>query len=136
MAWFTTRGSTEQSQRYLFRWPLGRLVREESDEGMLERRRAHRVDLNAAVFLYGSTKTEPFCEYSQTVDVCINGALVSVNTRLSPGQRILLTNLQTQQDLACRVVRVETRRIAAALEFLESAPRFWCIEFAPASTQR
>jgi len=64
----------------------------------IERRRAHRVNLNAPVFLYGSTNGGPFSEYSETVDVSVNGTLVAVNAHLIPKQRILLTNLQTEED--------------------------------------
>jgi hypothetical protein len=91
------------------------------------------VDLSAPVFLYGSMEGEPFSEYSETIDVSIHGALVVVRAGVFPAQRILLTNLQTQQDLKCRVVRIDNNRNAAALEFLEPCPRFWCIDFAPTS---
>jgi len=64
----------------------------------IERRRAHRVNLNAPVFLYGSTNGGPFSEYSETVDVSVNWTLVAVNAHLIPKQRILLTNLQTEED--------------------------------------
>ena len=63
--------------------------------------------------------------------MCATGALVAVRARVFPEQRILLTNLQTQQDLKCRVVRVDPKRKAAALEFLEPSPTFWRIDFAP-----
>jgi hypothetical protein len=78
-------------------------------------------------------KGEPFSEYSETIDVCVHGALVAVNARVFPHQRILLTNLQTQQDLKCRVVRIDSRRNTAALEFIEPCPRFWRIDFTPYS---
>jgi hypothetical protein len=131
MAWFTTR---RQSKRHLFRWSLGRAAGEAPVDRSLGKRRAHRVDLNAPVFLYGSLKGEPFSEYSETIDVCMHGALVAIQARLFPEQRILLTNLQTQQDLKCRVVRLDSHRNAVALEFLESSPRFWCIDFASVTT--
>jgi hypothetical protein len=92
------------------------------------------VNLNAPVFLYGSINGEPFSEISKTLDVCVKGALVAIHVRVVPGQRVLLTNLQTQQDLKCRVVRIDAQRRAAALEFLEPCPSFWCIDFAPSST--
>ena len=77
-----------------FPWRFGHAGRETSREGGLGRRRAHRVDLLAPVFLYGSMKGEPFSEHSETIDVCANGALVAVNARVFPEQRILLTNLK------------------------------------------
>jgi PilZ domain len=134
MAWFANRKSAEQSKWHLFRWPLGHAGPEMSGHRGLGKRRAHRVDLNAPVFLYGSMKGEPFFECSETIDVSIHGALVAVHARVFPAQNILLTNLQTQQDLKCRVVRIDDNRNAAALEFLEPCPRFWCIDFASTST--
>jgi hypothetical protein len=92
------------------------------------------VCLAAPVFLYGLINGQPFFGYSETIDVCTNGALVGTNAPLLPEQRILLTNMQTQQDLKCRVVRIDKHGRAAALEFLEPCPRFWCIEFASPST--
>lgn len=90
--------------------------------------------LSAPVFVYGSIRGEPFSEISNTLDVCVKGALVAISVRVVPGQRVLLTNLQTQRDLKCRVVRIDARRKAAALEFLEPCPGFWCIDFASPST--
>jgi hypothetical protein len=135
MDWFAKRRMAGRLHRHLLGPPWGYAAWETSDDLTRERRRAQRVDLSAAVFLYGLENTEPFCEHSRTIDVSINGALVSANARLFVGQRILLTNLQTQQDLTCQVVRIDTRRIAAALEFLERDPRFWRIDFIPASSQ-
>jgi hypothetical protein len=89
--------------------------------------------LNAPVFLYGSLKGGPSSEVSETIDVSSNGALVSVSARVFPEQKILLTNLQTQQDLKSRVVRIDAKREVAALEFLEPSPGFRRIDFAPPS---
>jgi hypothetical protein len=136
MGWFAKRRSTGQSKGQLFRSLLGRAAWKTAVNRGLGKRRAHRVDLSAPVFLYGSMNGEPFSEYSETIDVCVNGALVPLNARLFPEQRVLLTNLQTQQDLKCRVVRIDIRRRAAALEFLEPCPQFWCIDFGGPSTLR
>jgi PilZ domain len=126
MAWITNRIPYSRSKR---RWSIGR---DASSGCGLGRRRAHRVDLSAPVFLYCSTNGEPFAVCSETFNVSVNGALVRTNARLFPEQRVLLTNLQTEQDVKCRVVRIDRHRIAAALEFMESCPRFWCIDFASA----
>ncbi len=130
MALPPNRKSAGESRWRLFRWPFTNAQPSRRDLG---KRRAHRVGLNAPVFLYGSLKGEPFSEVSETLDVCSNGALVAVNARVFPEQKILLTNLQTQQDLKCRVVRIDAKRKAAALEFLDPCPSFWRIDFAPPS---
>jgi hypothetical protein len=133
MAWFTKRRPVGQSKRSVFRWLLGRAARKSSDGRILGKRWAHRVDLSAPVFVYGSINGEPFSEISKTLDVCVKGALVAIDVSVVPEQRVLLTNLQTQRDLKCRVVRIDVHRRAAALEFLEPCPGFWCIDFAPST---
>jgi hypothetical protein len=133
MAWFTTQRLAAPSKRHLLRRLLGYAARRISRSHGAEKRRAHRVCLSAPVFLYGSVKGRPFFECSETVDVCAKGALVGTNAPLLPEQCILLTNMQTQQDLKCRVVRIDNHRKSVALEFLESCPHFWRIEFAPPS---
>ena len=92
------------------------------------------MDLIMPVFVYGSINGEPFSEISETLDVSVKGALVAINVGVVPEQRVLLTNLQTQRDLKCRVVRIDGHKRAAALEFLEPCPSFWCIDFASPST--
>jgi len=113
---------------------MGWFAKRKPGDRVLGKRKAQRVDLSAPVFVYGSINGEPFSEISQTLDVCIKGALLIINVRLVPEQRVLLTNLQTQQDVKCRVVRIDNHRMAAALEFLEPCPRFWRIDFASPST--
>lgn len=136
MAWFTKRRSVGQPKRSLFRELPGNAAQKSPDGYTLAKRRAHRVDLSAPVFVYGSIKGEPFSEISKTLDVCVKGALVAIKVRVVPEQRVLLTNLQTGQDLKCRVVRIDARRRAAALEFLEPCPGFWGIEFGSPSSAR
>jgi hypothetical protein len=129
MAWLRKRRAERQSKWNFFRWLLGHEAPKSAGNRNPEKRRAHRVDLRVPVFLYGSMNGEPFSEISKTLDVCVKGALVSVNLRVIPYQRLLLTNLQTERDLKCRVVRVDTHRRAIALEFLEPCPDFWCVDF-------
>ena len=133
MARFTTQALPAHAKRHRFQSLLRRAARKLSGRRR-EKRRAHRVYLTAPVFLYGSINGQPFFEHAQTVEMCTHGASVEINTPLLPEQRILLTNLQTQQDLKCRVVRIDNHRKVVALEFLEFCPRFWRIEFAPPST--
>jgi hypothetical protein len=48
-------------------------------------------------------------------------------------QKLIVTNIQTNEDALCRVVRLVRSydgRTLAALEFVQPAPRFWAIEFA------
>jgi len=60
--------------------------------------------------------------------VCEYGGLVTVSADLAGSQALILTNAQTNQDVACRVVRLartERGQMLAGLEFLRHSPRFW-----------
>jgi PilZ domain len=131
MPWVRKRKSAGRSGRSLLKSLRQAVWR---GTGGAKRRQGHRVDLKTTVFLYGSVNGEPFYEYSETIDESSDGALVSVNSRLAPGQQVLITNLHTQQDLTCRIVRIDIHRIAAALAFIEPCPRFWSIDFASPSS--
>jgi hypothetical protein len=111
------------------RWPrLGRDSRLKQTRLLREQRRVTRVPLGMPVLLYGRLGEEPFQEHLETINVSVNGGLVPVTTEVSCSQKLLLTNLQTSEELACRVARVtKTDRgtILAGLEFLQPAPSFW-----------
>jgi hypothetical protein len=71
---------------------------------------------------------EPFQEQAETMDVSAWGGLVPVEASILPSQKLILTNLLTNQELACRVTRVERTRegkTLAGIEFLGPAPGFW-----------
>jgi hypothetical protein len=80
------------------------------------------------VFLYGRLEDEPFHESTDTLDVCEYGGLVTVSADITTSQTLILTNAQSNQDIACRVARLlrtERGQILAGLEFLRRSPRFW-----------
>jgi hypothetical protein len=80
------------------------------------------------VHLYGRMGEEPFQEHTETINVSVNGGLVPVTAEVSCSQKLILTNLQTSEELACRVARItKTDRgtTLAGLEFLQPAPSFW-----------
>ena len=91
-----------------------------------------------SVFIYGRIENEgePFAENTKTINVSARGGLVPLSARVVSAQKLMVTNLQTGQDLLCRVARVEQTgggETLIGLEFLEPAPLFWCIEFVPGS---
>jgi hypothetical protein len=107
-----------------------------------ERRRGSRVALDAPVCVYGWLEDEPFAESTETVNVGELGGLIPLSVKVVPSQELVLTNLQTEQDMRCRVIRSITRedgRTLAGVVFLQAAPSFWQIEFlsrAPSSNRR
>jgi hypothetical protein len=80
------------------------------------------------VLLYGRLADEPFQERTQTIDVSSHGGLFPIVAAVAPSQKLILTNLETNDDLACRVarlIRTEQGATLAAVEFLQPSLRFW-----------
>lgn len=98
----------------------------------LDKRRGPRVAAAMPVFIYGRLEGQPYFEHTETTNVSPQGGLVALSTKLQAAQTLLLTNLHTNEDLACRVIRlVKTGkgRTLVGVEFLQSAPNFWSIDF-------
>jgi hypothetical protein len=94
----------------------------------LEQRRGRRVRADMPVLLYGRLANEPFQEHTQTIDVSSHGGLFPIAAAVVPSQKLILTNLETNDDLACRVarlVRTEHGTTLAAVEFLQPSLHFW-----------
>jgi hypothetical protein len=101
---------------------------EDSRTLRLEQRRGRRVRADMPVLLYGRLADEPFQERTQTIDVSSHGGLFPIAAAVVPSQKLILTNLETNDDLACRVarlIRTEQGATLAAVEFLQPSLRFW-----------
>lgn len=97
-----------------------------------DRRHGSRVALDAPVFVYGWLEDEPFSENTETLNVGELGGLIPLSVKVVPSQELVLTNLQTEQDMRCRVARAmtgEDGRTLAGFTFLQASPSFWQIEF-------
>jgi hypothetical protein len=108
------------------------LVRRNAGAGGLgplhDKRRAQRLPITMPVSVYGYVGDEPFAENTESINVSLRGGLVAISVEVSCWQKIILTNLQTDEDLECRVVRLirsGTGQILAGLEFPEVEPKFW-----------
>jgi hypothetical protein len=96
------------------------------------RRRSHRVSAFLPVFIYAHWHDEPFVEHAVTLNVSASGGLLSLSRDVAPSQELLIANMQTNEELPCRVARVTRTQAGTVLvgfEFLRPAPRFWSIEF-------
>jgi len=115
------------------RWgALGREARGTTRPPAAEQRRAHRVAAVMPVLVYGHSGHAPFAEPAVTANVSTTGGLVSLSTHVIRFQKLVVTNLQTDEDALCRVARLvhaDDGATFAALEFLQPAPRFWAIDF-------
>jgi hypothetical protein len=100
-----------------------------STAGPSDRRRTRRVSVHIPVFVYGRTAGgDPFHEEAFTILVNGNGGLISMSSRVRPGQRLVVTNQGNDQTELCVVVSVEPRvtdRSKIALKFPKPAPKFW-----------
>lgn len=98
------------------------------------RRRSQRVLLSMAITVFGESDRGPFNEVAKTLIVNAHGALISMETDVSPGQRLELQSPATSETRLSRVVHVgpvsEGKR-QIGIEFTEPAPRFWQITFPP-----
>jgi hypothetical protein len=99
------------------------------------RSRTTRVHFAIPVFIYGSEESgAPFKEITQTVAVNANGCLIELAKRVTKDQPLLLTNMKSNEEMACTVVSLGNTvngKTAIGLRFTQTAPRFWGLAFPP-----
>jgi hypothetical protein len=126
--------ATMSLRKSILRWGvLGRWAHAAGRAPAPEKRRAHRVAAAMPVLVYGHSTQAPFAEPATTANVSKTGGLVALGTKVMRFQKLIVTNIQTNEDAICRVVRLVRSfdgRTMAAVEFVQPAPRFWAIEFA------
>jgi hypothetical protein len=97
--------------------------------GYVERRRTPRVDVHIPLFVYGRTPAgDPFHEETSTISINGGGGLISMSSRVRPGQRLAVTNQGNDQTEQCIVVSVTSGSADGskiALKFPNPMPQFW-----------
>ena len=96
------------------------------------KRRAYRVSAFMPVFVYGHSHNQPFAEHTVTLNVSATGGFLALSAEVSPAQKLLMANVQTDEELPCRIARViktQGGKTLVGFEFLRPSPRFWSIEF-------
>lgn len=100
-----------------------------SPGSLAERRRSSRRPARVPVFVYGhSAQGVPFFEETHMTNVNAEGGLTSLAATVTLGQQLLLVNLGTQAERACRVVRIDApagHKSTIALAFIDSHADFW-----------
>lgn len=104
---------------------------------------ADAVSLDVPVKVHGSRvteivrgttpHTEPFEEQASTMIVFPQGGVLRMSTPVNVGQMLVLTNLKSNQDAICRVIKVRTYSNLAGyveVEFTHSHPGYWGVDFA------
>jgi hypothetical protein len=95
---------------------------------LVEQRRGRRVQAAMRILLYGRQADEPFQEHTQTIDVSSHGGLFPISAAVERSQKLILTNLDTDEELACRITRLvhtEEGKTLAGVEFLQPSLQFW-----------
>ena len=91
----------------------------------VKRRNSHNVPL----LIYGSdAEKQPFHEEATTIDVNESGCLIAIDSAVSLGQRLFLTNTVNQAEQECRVVHVGRRfrgKARIGVAFVRPAANFW-----------
>lgn len=106
----------------------------QSPEQRLDKRRGPRLAASLPVFIYGRLEGQPFSEHAETANVSPQGGLLEVSCDIERAHPVLITNLHTNEELACRVARViktNTGKTLVGLEFLRPSPNFWSVDFSP-----
>ena len=105
----------------------------------VERRRSERFPYRVTVLVCGqSTGSGPFKEETVTLSINSHGALLALSANVALGQKLLLMNPQTWNEIETRVSRLATLRgqgTEVAVEFAHPAPEFWPIG-APGPAER
>jgi len=108
----------------------------------LNRLRADAVSLDVPVKVHGSRVTDvvrgttphttPFEEEASTMIVFPHGGVVRMATVVNVGQMLVLTNLRSNQDAICRVVKVRAYSNTQAyveVEFTHRQVGYWGVHF-------
>lgn len=93
-----------------------------------ERRRTSRLRVQVPLFVYGYTGDNPFHEEACTVEVNAHGGLISMQTAVRPGQKLLVMNKAYESSQQCVVLSVRVRPERAfdvGFEFPAPIPTFW-----------
>lgn len=91
-----------------------------------------RVNATGARPNIGTEKRELFSEDTHTVLVFPDGAVISLNAAVVPGQLIYLTNKEKNQEVVCQVIRKRNYRPTSCyveLQFTEPQADFWDVQF-------
>lgn len=96
-------------------------------------RRSARAFQKIRVQAQGRTHDrKKFKEICETVVVSAHGGLLLLKHEVDPGEIVVLTNPETQEEQECRVVYLGeplAKGQRVGVEFLTPAPRFWGVEF-------
>jgi hypothetical protein len=104
----------------------------------IERRRSERFPMRVTLWVCGrSPEKGTFKEETVTLSINSHGALMALSANVAIGQRLLLMNPQTWDEVEVRVSRLAAlhdQRTQVAVEFAQPAPQFWATGASPIRT--
>ena len=104
----------------------------------IERRRSERFPDRVTLMVCGqSTGKGPFKEETVTISINSHGALLALSANVALGEKLLVMNPQTWDEVEARVSRLATldsKLTEVAVEFVHPAPEFWPIGAPPKKT--
>jgi hypothetical protein len=107
----------------------------QANSKMLQLRRSQRVCLRLPiVVLREGPGVNVASEETHTLIVNAHGALIHLALTVEIGQLLGIKNVQTMEELVCRVVNLgpdQTGKREVGIEFEQPSPRFWRIAFPP-----
>ena len=118
------------------RGPVGTpaLQQQDRSDGL---RRSQRVHAQSPVAVLGKlTDGSPFADFTRAVVLSANGCLVTMSRSVKLGEKLVLQNVASRQELDCRVVYLAEQHdggIKVGLGFNTSAPHFWNLEHPPSN---
>src|SRR5260370_9022437 len=83
----------------------------------------------------GTVERELFNEETTSVLVFENGGVIRLSAAVTPGQFLLLTNVESKREAGAQGRRKRADRptiFYVGMEFPETTPRFWGMEVSPA----
>jgi hypothetical protein len=85
------------------------------------------VTIQASKLVEGTDRRELFTEATKTTIVVENGAVVCLNSSVSPGQCVFLRNECSGKEILCKVLESRQGGLAhyVNLEFVDRDPKFW-----------
>jgi len=102
---------------------------------MSQLRRSQRVCLRLPItVLREGPGTNVASEETHTLIVSAHGALIQLALTVEVGQRLIIKNTQTMEELVCRAVTLgaeEPGKREIGVEFEVANPRFWRVAFPP-----
>jgi hypothetical protein len=82
-----------------------------------------RIRVQAPLFVYGYTGDNPFHEEACTVEINAHGGLISMQTAVRPGQKLLVMNKGDESSQQCVILSVRVRQERAFDVGFEFHPR-------------